>query len=183
MIRGSTSCEAASRVLGDARSSLRSSIERVAGTKPQLVVMSSVRVRAPAWASPPLAANIDVLIRRTGYRVGSVDVSRHIAVLQISAFGPERIGALEGGEASLAELLRAPHVRKADFRVELLDDDAAGRGTMVGVAAQGVAGPLATRRYHVTIDGAPAGIVVEALPCATWDRLVRSRPTTPAGNA
>jgi hypothetical protein len=99
-------------------------------------------------------------LRRTEYRVGGTLVSRHLAALLVSACGAERLSAIEEGRICLAEVLAEPGVEKTDLHVE-------------------VAGSLVWRRYHVAIDGTPAGVVVEAVPCETWGRVL-PQPVRPS---
>jgi hypothetical protein len=97
-----------------------------------------------------------------------------MAAIEPTTFGSARIRDLQEGRSSLAHLLAGSGVEKRDVRVDMIDGTGRGQDGPVVLAAEVVpiaAGAIATRRYHITIHGAPAGVVVEALPCATWERM------------
>jgi len=181
--RAATSCAAALEVLGDRGSSLRTGIERTFGISPSLRVLSSARSPAPAWAAPLLPAGEEVLLRRTAYRVRRALVSRHLAALLVSACGVDRVAALEVGRISLAEVLAEPGVETEGHHAEVAETQ--GERDLepaVAIAADGLAGVVAWRRYVVTIGGSPAAVVVEVVPCATWERILRRPHPSRAGS-
>jgi hypothetical protein len=178
MSRGVPPCAAALAVVGATGSSLVSSMETALGRRPRLEVASSSRGPAPTWAVPPLAPGADVLLRWTAYRVGDDELSRHVAVIQLSVLGAVRAKDLQQGRVTLADLLTQPGVERSGIQVGLLGQDVIVEAAVHrAFMADGGSGSLACRRYHVTVDGAPAGVVVEVLRCETWERMVASNKT------
>jgi hypothetical protein len=177
------SCVAAMAVLRTMESSLVSSMEAALGRPPRLEVISASRGPAPSWAVPPLAPKADVMLRWTAYRLGGVEISRHVAALQISVLGTARARDLEEGQVTLAALLDQPGVERTGRCVGLL-----GRDVIVApdirraLTANGGPEPWACRRYHVTVDGIRGGVVLEVLPCETWERMMAASQKQGSGS-
>ena len=169
------SCASALAIFGDSRSSLVSAMEAVLGRRPRLQVLSASRCLAPDWSVPPLSPDADILLRWTAYRLGSIDLSRHVAAVDLSVLDPASANSLQMGSVGLAQVLEDPRIHKMEARVGLLHE----WGTLDqklrrSFEESGTEGPSASRRYVFTMDGVPAGVVVEVLPCELWRRLTQS---------
>lgn len=169
------SCASALAILGDSGSSLVSAMEAVLGRRPRLQILSVSRCSAPDWSVPPLSPDADVLLRWTAYRLGSVDLSRHVAAVDLSVLDPASANSLLKGSAGLARVLEDPRINKMEARVGQLHE----RGFLDqklrrSFEESGTEGPSASRQYFFTMDGVPAGVVVEVLPCELWGRLTQS---------
>jgi hypothetical protein len=159
-------------IIGRTESSLAASMEALLGRRPRLRVVSISRSKTPAWAVPPLSPEADVLVRWTGYSLESADLSRHIAAVDLSAIDPGTATALESGAMALTEVLDDPRIQKGGVQVGMLGRAGiGGDGLRRSFEARGMSGSLACRRYHFTMDGVPAGVVIEVLPCEMWERL------------
>ena len=181
MSGGVPSCTAALAVVAATGSSLGSSMEAVLGRRPRLEVVSSSRGPVPSWAAPPLAPGSEVLLRWTAYRLGGVELSRHVAVLQLSVLGAARALDLHEGRVTMAGLLEQPGMERVGIRVGLLGRDVVVEPHLhLDFMTNRSSGSSACRQYHVTVDGVPGVVVLEVLPCEAWERMVGASETDEA---
>jgi hypothetical protein len=174
-VNPAASCASALAILGDSGSSLVSAMEAVLGRRPRLQVLSVSRCSAPDWSVPPLSPDADVLLRWTAYRLGSVDLSRHVAAVDLSVLDPASTSFLQKGSVGLAKVLEDPRVNKMEARVGLLHKwGILDQQLRRSFEESGTEGQSASRQYVFTMDGVPAGVVVEVLPCELWRRLTQS---------
>jgi hypothetical protein len=104
-------------------------------------------------------------------------------VLQISVLGAARALDLHEGRVTLAGLLEQPRVQRTGIRVGLLGRDVVVEPLLHhAFMSNRASGSSACRRYQVTVDGVPGGVVLEVLPCEVWERMVESSETREAGS-
>lgn len=152
-------------------------LEEVLGAPPRLDVIGQWRLEPPlsGWLAPPLSGEGAVLGRCTSYRMGELDLSRHVAYVDLSRVDPGVAADLESGRVNLGELLaQDPTIEKLDFRFGSdADADAGPFDEVLQTWFDGSRhGPYAWRRYVGRMGGAVALLIVETLPIETWARLL-----------
>jgi hypothetical protein len=169
---GQESCAVGVALGGAPHSQPVFSLEATLRRRPRLEVLSSSRGPVPDWAVPPLLEEGTVVLRHTAYRLDGAALSRHLAAIDLAALGADRARELEEGRASLADLLERPGVERTGLRVEWIPPGPGPVGLPSELRAAIGAGPFVARRYEVAVDGVPAGVVFEVLPCEAWERVV-----------
>lgn len=158
--------------------SLARTMAAALGAEPRLQVVRRSRLDPPhpAWVAPPLAADASLLERRTGYRLGAVELSRNLAYVDLGRLGPAVADGLRAGGLTVGDVLTGGGFEKVgwafgtdaeagDMDGDLRDPDVWGEGDL---------GRYAWRRYAAWRGGQAAFVVIEALPFGTWERLLRS---------
>jgi 3-deoxy-7-phosphoheptulonate synthase len=163
------------RVLELTDRTLAQTIESITGVPPHLDVADQWRLRSPIpWLSPPLSPEGDVLARCTGYRMGSVRLSRNISYVDLSRIDPTIGALLEATQLNLGQLFVDPRIEKLEF--EFGTDENAGEIDEVFRRCfpdeVHELHPYVWRRYQAAIDGVVTFLVIEALPVLTWKRLL-----------
>lgn len=171
----------ANEILQTTDRTLAQFIERIVGVAPDLDVLSQWRHSPPApeWLTPPLSSDGEILGRCTGYRMGSVRLSRNLAYVDLSRIDPTLAALLESEQLNLGQLFVDPKIEKLNFEFGTQDD--AGRIDEVFRAAFPDEEPpfdeYVWRRYQASIRGVVSFVVIEALPTATWHKLIEAEPT------
>jgi 3-deoxy-7-phosphoheptulonate synthase len=154
-------------------------IESITGVPPHLDVADQWRLPPPnPWLSPPLSPEGEVLGRCTGYRIGSVRLSRNISYVDLSRIDPTIGALLENTQLNLGQLFVDPRIEKLDF--EFGTDETAGdidevfRRCFPDEVHELY--PYVWRRYKAAIDGVVTFLVIEALPVPVWKRLLDLEP-------
>lgn len=153
-------------------------IESTLGVAPTLDVVGQWRLEPPhpAWVSPPLPEETDVLGRCTGYRMGLEQLSHNIAYVDLGRIEPAIAAKLEAQEIHLGQLFLNDQIEKFGFEFGT-HDVAGGLDAELSQRLDGVATdlrPYVWRRYFAAVGGAVAFVVIEALPCGTWGRIFGS---------
>lgn len=151
-------------------------LEAVVGAPPQLDVISQWRIDPPALPTalvPPFAAGDTILARCTGYRSGNIRLSRNLAFVDLTRIDPTLGALLEAEQVNLGQLFVDPRITKLGF--EYGTDANAGdiHDTLERCFPDDELRPYLWRRYHATIEGTVVFVVIESLPGAAWDRMLR----------
>jgi 3-deoxy-7-phosphoheptulonate synthase len=154
---------------------LAQTIESLTGAPPSLDVVAQWRLEPPVeWLSPPLSASGDVLARCTGYRMGSVRLSRNLAYVDLGQIDPTLAALLEATQLNLGQLFVDPRIEKLNFEFGTHEDageiDATFRRCFPEEAAS--LHPYVWRRYQAAIGGVVMFVVIEALPVPVWERIL-----------
>lgn len=155
---------------------LAQTIESITGLPPYLDVVAQWRLSPSetSWLRPPLSADGDVLARCTGYRMGSVRLSRNLSYVDLGRIDPTIAALLEATQLNLGQLFVDPRIEKLNFEFGTEDD----AGEIDEVFRRCFPDelhdlhPYVWRRYHAAIGGVVTFVVIEALPMAVWNRLL-----------
>ena len=158
---------------------LAQTIEGITGLPPELDVMDQWHLTPPLpWLSPPLADGAKVLGRCTGYRMGSVRLSRNISYVDLSRIDPTIGALLEAAHLNLGQLFVDPRIEKRSFEFGNHEDageiDEVFRRCFPEEADDLY--PYVWRRYQAAIDDVVTFLVIEALPEPVWSRLLDLDP-------
>lgn len=160
----------ASELLRETSLTLGSMIESVLETPPELEVLwqSEAAPPHPRWAVPPLGERSRILVRRTGYRMGEVILSRNLAYVDLNRVEPGIAPDLLAQRLHLGELFLSDAIEKTGFEFDIEEriPDAA--------SMHDLDEPHASRKYTAAMKGRIAFVVIESLPVPTWDALLGS---------
>jgi hypothetical protein len=108
--------------------------------------------------------------------MGAVRLSRNISYVDLGRIDPTLAALLETGQVNLGQLFVDPRIEKLHFEFGTHEDageiDAVFRACFPG--EEDDLHPYVWRRYRASIGGVISFVVIEALPTATWDRLLRA---------
>ncbi len=154
---------------------LAQTIESITGAPPHLEVVSQWKLQPPVrWLSPPLSEDGEVLARCTGYRMGSVWLSRNLSYVDLGQIDPTLAALLEATHLNLGQLFVDPRIEKLEF--EFGTHETAGEIDEVfrRCFPQEVdtLHPYVWRRYRAAIGGVVMFVVIEALPTPVWERIL-----------
>lgn len=155
---------------------LAAEVATVVGVDPTLDLVAQIRSRPPhpSWVAPPLPSDEDVLTRWTAYRVGRLELTRHVSYVDPRSVARDLVEALEMGRTNLGVVFEDQEIEKAAFEFGT-DEKAAGRDlAMCDTIARGWPhhGRYVWRRYSAGYRGTIAFVVIEVLPVETWDRIL-----------
>lgn len=173
----------AAEILQGTDRTLAQFIERIIGLAPDLEVIAQWRLASPlsSWLSPPLSPDGEILGRCTSYRMGAVRLSRNLAYIDLDRIDPTLAALLETKHLNLGQLFVDPKIEKLNFEFGTQED--AGEIDSVFRACFPSEEPelqeYVWRRYQASIRGIISFVVIEALPTATWERLIETE-TAPA---
>jgi hypothetical protein len=147
----------------------------IIGAPPELEVVAQWRLAPPlpAWLSPPLSADAEILGRCTSYRMGAVRLSRHLAYVDLDRIDPTLAALLETEQLDLGQLFVDPAIEKRNFEFgthEGAEEIDSVLSTWCSTEEAGLP-PYFWRRYQAAIKGVVAFVVIESLPTETWKRL------------
>jgi hypothetical protein len=149
---------------------LGSMIESVLEAPPELEVLwqSETSPPHPGWVVPPLGERSRILVRRTGYRIGDVILSRNLAYVDLNRVDPGIAQDLLARRLHLGELFLADTIEKSGFEFDIEEriPDAA--------SLHDLDEPHVSRRYTAAMNDRIAFVVIESLPIQTWNELLDS---------
>jgi 3-deoxy-7-phosphoheptulonate synthase len=161
---------------------LAQTIESLTGAPPSLDVVAQWRLPAPVeWLSPPLSAEGDVLARCTGYRMGSVRLSRNLSYVDLGQIDPTLAALLEATQLNLGQLFVDPRIEKLHFEYGTHETAGEIDETFRRCFPDDVASlhPYVWRRYQAAIGGVVMFVVIEALPVPVWERILEQEGAGP----
>jgi 3-deoxy-7-phosphoheptulonate synthase len=154
---------------------LAQTIESLTGAPPSLDVVAQWRLDPPvSWLSPPLSATGGILARCTGYRMGSVRLSRNLSYVDLGAIDPTLAALLEATHLNLGQLFVDPRIEKLHFEFGTHEDAGEIDETFRRCFPNEVdeLHPYVWRRYQAAIEGVVTFVVIEALPIPVWERVL-----------
>lgn len=158
---------------------LAQAIASVVGRDPRLEVRAQWREQAPLphWMAPPLGGEAGVLGRCTGYRIGPLALSFHLAYVDLGRVRPGIASGLQTGRLDLGQVFASePGIDRFGFQFGT-EQGAGELGETLRRRVGERVGRFAWRRYVASLDGQVAFLVVEALPTGTW-RAIREGAAT-----
>jgi hypothetical protein len=154
---------------------LAQTIESLTGAPPSLDVMAQWRLPPPVeWLSPPLSPTGEILARCTGYRMGTVRLSRNLSYVDLGQIDPTLAALLEATQLNLGQLFVDPRIEKLHFEFGTHEDAGEIDETFRRCFPDEVADlhPYVWRRYQAAIGGVVTFVVIEALPVPVWERVL-----------
>jgi 3-deoxy-7-phosphoheptulonate synthase len=154
---------------------LAQTIESLTGAPPSLDVMAQWRLAPPVdWLSPPLSPTGEILARCTGYRMGSVRLSRNLSYVDLGQIDPTLAALLEATQLNLGQLFVDPRIEKLHFEFGTHQDAGEIDETFRRCFPEEVDDlhPYVWRRYQAAIGGVVMFVVIEALPVPVWERVL-----------
>jgi 3-deoxy-7-phosphoheptulonate synthase len=154
---------------------LAQTIESLTGAPPSLDVVAQWRLAPPvSWLSPPLSATGEILARCTGYRMGSVRLSRNLSYVDLGQIDPTLGALLEATQLNLGQLFVDPRIEKLHFEFGTHEDAGEIDETFRRCFPDDVGDlhPYVWRRYQAAIGGVVTFVVIEALPVPVWERIL-----------
>jgi 3-deoxy-7-phosphoheptulonate synthase len=154
---------------------LAQTIESLTGAPPGLDVMAQWRLPPPqSWLSPPLSSTGEILARCTGYRMGTVRLSRNLSYVDLGQIDPTLAALLEATQLNLGQLFVDPRIEKLHFEFGTHEDAGEIDETFRRCFPDEVADlhPYVWRRYQAAIGGVVTFVVIEALPVPVWERVL-----------
>lgn len=155
---------------------LGSSIHQILGIEPDLDVMRQwlIHGASPGRAPDSFPEESDVLVRCTGYRVGSTRLSRNLAYVDLGRVDPVVASELVSGELHLGQLFLDGEIVKHGYEFGT-DTDAPDVDDMFDQCFEDEeVQPFVWRRYLAGPRGEDVYVVVESLPTLVWERLLDS---------
>jgi hypothetical protein len=154
---------------------LAQTIESLTGAPPALDVMAQWRLAPPVdWLSPPLSPGGEILARCTGYRMGTVRLSRNLSYVDLGQIDPTLAALLEATQLNLGQLFVDPRIEKLHFEFGTHEDAGEIDETFRRCFPDEVDDlhPYVWRRYQAAIGGVVTFVVIEALPVPVWERVL-----------
>jgi hypothetical protein len=160
---------AAETLLHRTDESLRSALEGAFDAPPNLVVPRSpwLSRRSPAWSGRARLGS-RVLVRRSGYHVDGLEVSRHLAAINASVVPEPHRTILATAEGDLGESIAAFGWVRSAFVFDDGTDDATVLRALTA-SAHDAFRPLSWRRYEVRDRDRLVAVVLEALTWNAWN--------------
>jgi hypothetical protein len=155
---------------------LGSSIHEILGIEPDLDVVRQWLVHDASAVRAPdsFPEGSDVLVRCTGYRVGSTRLSRNLAYVDLGRVDPVVASELVSGELHLGQLFLDGEIVKHGYEFGT-DTDAPDVDDMFEQCFEDEeVQPFVWRRYLAGPRGEDVYVVVESLPTLVWERLLDS---------
>jgi hypothetical protein len=149
-------------------------IESRLGVAPQLEVVSQWKVSPPVpeWLSRSLSGGGELSGRCTSYRIGGVRLSRNLAYVDLERIDPTIAILLESQQLNLGQLFLDPRIIKRGFEFGTEADAGEIDALLKEHFASETPEPYVWRRYEGVIEGRVVFVVIEALPVATWERIL-----------
>ena len=159
---------AAETLLRRTDESLRAALESAFDAPPTLVVPTSpwLNRRSPVWSGRARLGSM-ILVRRSGYHVDGVEVSRHLAAIDARGVPEPHRTTLATPEGDLGESIAALGWVRDGFVFDDGTDDATVLRALTA-SAHDPFRPLSWRRYEVRDRDRLVAVVLEAITWNAW---------------